>query len=550
MAGRARNLVHRSGVLTSVGGVTFAVAFGLLLWFTRTERASLQRVPVTADTLDLARQAASMRRLQSRADSILADVAPPRRIIRRAVATPDTIVAAVVDVAPDDSTVAPPITSDTPTPAIDSTIAVPEIPDSVRLAVAALSARLQRAQNAPLAASWRALAADPMLQDDARVRAIAASLADAERSRNAYDAVGGVDPIYLELSSRVTAYGRSIERIALQRIAAILQPNAVDSLVATPSGPSAQDLARRFVADSARYVMARARRDAAARVADSVAGLLSVQRGEAIKRDSTRARAQRRVDALAPPLAMLSASTAAAIGVALLVTLLLEVRSPRLADEREVVMQARMPVLLTIRPTDAATSGALTSAFSQLVFDLEPVLATTHTLLVISDDAGLASRTAARIAERLGYDGRSVRVVSPRQGTARLTPRLRRRATPTATQSVLVQPERSLGVAWTGEFLLASVSDDTITIRAGALNDVKSALAPGATTAQVMLVVRIGTTPTNWLAHARAEILQSHAASPIGVVAWAPDIDDLDPVQFALDTALQRALDAAPASGR
>ncbi len=549
MAARARNLGHRSGVLTSVGGVTFAVAFGLLLWFTRAERDALQRVPAPADTVDLARATGSLRRQQFRADSILAELAPPRRYAVRA----SPLVISPVDSVRSDSGAPTPAVVETSMPADTLSAIGAPVPDSVRAAAGALSARLQRAQNAPLAASWRALAADPSLQQDARVRALADSLADAERSRNDYDAVGGVDPIYLELSSRVTAFGRAIERSAVQRLETMLRaPGSVAGVpVALRTGPSAAEIERRFAADTARYTAARVRRDRAARMADSVATLLSARRREALQRDSARARAQRRVDALAPPVAMLSASAAAAIGLALLVALLLEVRSPRLADDREVVTQSRAPLLLSIRTTDASSSDALTSAFSQLVFDLGAALVTTRTLVVVSDDAGLASRTAARIAERLGYDGRSVRVVSPRQGTARATTRRRGRATPTSTQAVLVQPERSQGVAWTGEFFLAAVQDDTITVRSGALDDVRPALTGAGTGAvQVLLVVRIGSTPTAWLTRARAEIHKSSGASAMGVVVWAPDIDDGDPVQFALDTALQRAIDAAPTGGR
>ena len=545
-------MVHRSGVLASVGGVTFAVAFGLLLWFTRTEREALQRVPAPADTVDLARKAASMRRQQFRADSILADVSPPRRIVPRVVRVADSTMQTVATESvpmPKDSAVALPVDA-VSAPAVTATGVSEAIPDSIRIAVAALSSRLTRAQNAPLAASWRSLAADPLLQQDAHVRALADSLVDAEKSRNEYDAVGGVDPIYLELSSRVTGHGRSIEHIALARIAALLRPSVAGPTASQPSGPSAVELARRFIADSARYVTAKARRDAAARISDSVTRLLALQRTDALQRDSSRARAQRRVDALAPPLAMLSASAAAAIGMALLVTILLEVRSPRLADDSEVATQARVPVLMSIRATDATTPDALTSAFSQLVFDLEPTLRTTRTLLVVSDDADLASRTAARIGERLGYDGRSVRIVSARNGTARMTTRTRRRATPTATQAVLVQPERSQGIAWTGEFFLAAVTDDTITLRAGSLEDVRPGFAPGAGESQVLLVVRIGSTPTAWLTRARAEIHQARGSAALGVVIWAPEIEDSDPIKYALDTALQRALDAAPASKR
>lgn len=548
IAARARNLVHRGGLLVSVGAAMFALSFGLLLWFTRAEREALRRVPVAADTVDLARAVGSLRRQQSRADSTLADIPIPRRYAVRA--------AAIVVVSTGDSvrrdSLAAPLTNDEEPLVVDTVRTTSQLPDALRVAAAALSAKLERAQNAPLASSWRALAADPMLQQDARVRALADSLADAERARNEYDAVGGVDPIYLELSSRVTAYGRAIERAAVVRLASLTRAAASGPELAVVArvGPGPAELDRRFAEDSARYVAVRARRATAVRAADSATSMLAARRAEAVQREAARTRAQHRVDALAPPIAMVMASAAAAVGLSLLLALMLEVRAPRVADDGEVETQARVPLLLSIRASDASTTDSLTSAFSQLVFDLEPLLTGSNTLVIVSDDAGLAARTAARIAERLGYDGRRVRVVSPRQGTARFTTRRRNRITPTATRSVLVHPARSQGVAWTGEYFLETVHDDTITVRSGNLGDVRAALGTADHVTKVMLVVRIGSTPTAWLARMRTEVLSASTAEAIGVVAWAPDIDDGDPVQFALDSALQRALDTAPAAGR
>ena len=540
MAARARNLAHRSGVLVSIGGVTFTLAFGLLLWFTRAEREALQRVPPPADTLDLSRQAASYRRLQFRADSVLAEVTPVRRYAVRQRVVPDSAIPLdTSDVAPDTSgfDVASVMA------ALPGRAPARVIPDSVRTAVALLTARLERAQNAPLATSWRALASDPLMQQEPRVRTLADSLAEAERTRDEYDAVGGVDPVYLELSSRVTGYGRALERIASARIATLMR--GAPAIAAAPAGPSNEELLRRFSGDSARYVAAQLRRDEAAQRADSIGALLDARRTEVLRRVAARARAQRRVDALAPPLAMLTASGAAAIGMALLVVLLLEVRAPRLADDQEVESQARVPVLLSIRATDAVTPDALTSAFSQLVFDLQSALVQTRTLIVAGDDGLLATRTGARIAERLVYEGRRVRVVSALQHASRdvrVTPRTRvGRATPTNAQSVLVYPQRSEGMAWTGEFSRESLPGDTVTVRSGTIDDIRQALISGDETAHVILVVRTGSTPTAWLERARAEIHRTRSMSALGVVVWAPEIEDTDPVTFALDSAMQHA---------
>jgi hypothetical protein len=277
MAGRARNLAHRGGLMLGVGSATFAIAFALLLWFTRTERTALLRVPLAIDTLSLARRVVSTSLQRARADSMLADVPVPRRAVARA---PLVIARSPAADSVADSTAA----SGAVVPATASAPAA--LPDSLRLAVAELTLRLERAQNAPLASSWRALAADPLLQRDVRVRALADSLADAERERNEYDAVGGVDPIYLELSSRVTGYGRAIEQAAVAQRAALLRGlNGGGTVYA--SGPSAAELARRFAAESVSYAAAVAQRDQAQRLADSALAALARVRVEAQVRDLT-----------------------------------------------------------------------------------------------------------------------------------------------------------------------------------------------------------------------------------------------------------------------
>jgi hypothetical protein len=543
MASRVRNLAFRSGTMASVGVVTFAIVFGLLLWFTRVEREALLRMPVPLDTLPLAKRAAELRALQQRADSVFAAQPAPQRVL---LARSDPALFAPTPLAGDSTTaradsIAPPVPIPA-TPVVPGAAAVPAT------AIAALSERLQRAQNAPLASSWRALASDPLLQQDARVRALADSLAEAERERDEYDAVGGVDPIYLELSSRVTALGRAIERSAAARIMAAGSGALAAGVALRRAAPEVAVLARRYVSDSIRYDSLRLKRDQVAQIADTATRLLYAARAEAQRRDASRARAQRRVDALASPGAMLAASLATAVGVALLFGVLLEVRAPRLATDREVATQARVPVLLSIRDTDGRSADALTSAFSQLVFDLEAVFTSTQTILILSDDPRLASRTAARIAERLGYDGRHVRVVSPTLGAARITTRARPRATPSATQAVLVQPERNRGVAWTGEYTVATLPHHTTTLRAGTLDELRGHLAArDRDEAVVLLAVRIGGTPTAWLTTVRAALQGSAGSRALGVVVWAAEIEDNDPISFALDTALQRTLDVTTA---
>src|SRR5438105_5801269 len=92
--------------------------------------------------------------------------------------------------------------------------AVREQRDSLGAELTTLNRLIDRAENAPLPTSYRALAASPSVAADPRVRVLLDSLADVERERNAFGAVGGVDPVYLSLTSRSTAIGRGIYRSA------------------------------------------------------------------------------------------------------------------------------------------------------------------------------------------------------------------------------------------------------------------------------------------------------------------------------------------------
>lgn len=86
--------------------------------------------------------------------------------------------------------------------------------DSLRRMVTALGQLLERAELAPLPASFRALGSTPPLRADARVRTLLDSLAAIERERDAFGVIGGVDPIFVTLTSRAMSVGKEIEAIA------------------------------------------------------------------------------------------------------------------------------------------------------------------------------------------------------------------------------------------------------------------------------------------------------------------------------------------------
>ena len=105
-----------------------------------------------------------------------------------------------------------------PSPVIDTfPPAVRAQRDSLNAELATLNRLIDRAENAPLPTSYRALAASPAVAADPRVRVLLDSLADVEREQKCIWRGGAVDPVYLSLTSRANAIGRSIRGLPTPR---------------------------------------------------------------------------------------------------------------------------------------------------------------------------------------------------------------------------------------------------------------------------------------------------------------------------------------------
>src|SRR5438093_3015596 len=187
MAARARNALRRVVVFGVVGGVVFISA---LIAFVLVPRNASRKALAVAARIEARTDSTPTVAVRGRylaelnvADSVL-------NATRRALIP---VPAAVIDTFP---------------PAVRAQR------DSLTAELATLNRLIDRAENAPLPTSYRALAASPAVAADPRVRILLDSLADIERERNAFGAVGGVDPVYLSLTSRATAIGRQIQGIA------------------------------------------------------------------------------------------------------------------------------------------------------------------------------------------------------------------------------------------------------------------------------------------------------------------------------------------------
>jgi hypothetical protein len=216
--------------------------------------------------------------------------------------------------------------------------------DSLTNDAALLGRLLARADNAPLLPSYRALAEAAPMQADARVKQLLDSLVEIERERESYNAVGGVDPVFVALTARANELGHSIEALAESRRAEIRR-----NLAALAPGPSpmAVALAARPLPDTLARIRAR---DTARTVAAEVANRLTRERAELVRLDSLEGKARELANVGASPPAMLAAALIIGAMIGFGIAFLGEVRRPRIANAWEAERATGTRVLGIIRP--------------------------------------------------------------------------------------------------------------------------------------------------------------------------------------------------------
>jgi Mrp family chromosome partitioning ATPase len=220
--------------------------------------------------------------------------------------------------------------------------------DSLAARVAALERLVARAEQAPLPSSYKALAELPELHTDVRIRALVDSLSEIERERDGFGAVGGVDPIFVALTSRANEIGRGIQAIANDRLKAMraeLEPPGapVAAVVVTPAVDTASRIAER---DSARLGMNQAD--------DSLTRLRQI----AHELDLEENRARERASAVAPPLAFLASAFVLSAVIGFATALIGELRKPRVTDANELERFLGVRVLSIVEtPMPSAERG-------------------------------------------------------------------------------------------------------------------------------------------------------------------------------------------------
>lgn len=306
--------------------------------------------------------------------------------------------------------------------------------DSLSAVVSTLNRLIDRAENAPLPVSYKALGSASVMGTDPSVRTLLDSLASIEQERDAFGAVGGVDPVFVALTSRATAIGRQIQAIAESKRAAARSQLAL-------LRPSAPVIVPQTQIDTVRYL---ARRQAAQQSYASAARDLAQIRAADEKIDSEASRARDLANVGAPPLAMLGAAIVLALTIGFAAAFALELRSPRIADAREAEQVTAARVLSVIRPAEAGAERSRRQAdaeapplidivsenYRRLYLHLAATEANVPIVTVVGDDAEIVGTVASNLAASAAYEARSTLLVDADPTTSIVSSVLRVRPNP------------------------------------------------------------------------------------------------------------------------
>jgi Mrp family chromosome partitioning ATPase len=431
MSARARNAWRRAAIMGIVGGLVFICA--LIAFVVVPRQASKAAVAVAAS-------------LQEKTDST-GTVGIRNRAIA-SMATADSMLAmARSTVGP-----APIAVVDTFPPALRAQR------ESLTIVVSALNRLIERADNAPLPASYRALGTTPALAGDEQVKVLLDSLADIDRERDAFGAVGGVDPVYVALTSRATAFGRQIQAIAEGK------RSVARSQLAVLRPPAPRPVTQTRV-DTTKYL---AQRLESQRTYAGATRALNQMRAvdEKIDREASRARDLANVGA--PPLAMLGAALVLALSLGFAVALGVELRSPHVADAREAEQVTGARVLTVVRPGEVMAERSRRQAdveapplidvvsenYRRLYLHLAATEANVPIVTIVGDHAGIVGTVASNLAAAAAYEARSTLLVDVDPATSIVASVLRVRPNPGFTGIVTGASD------WSGSIVSITIGRD------------------------------------------------------------------------------------------
>ncbi|MEO8624403.1 MAG: hypothetical protein ABI625_25200 [bacterium] len=435
--------------------------------------------------------------------------------------------------------------------------------------VALLGRLILRSENAPLLASYRALAQAAPMQGDPRVKAMLDSLVEIERERDSYSAVGGVDPVFVALSARANELGRNIEALADARRTAIRRE--LTALAPPPQAIPATETASRPLPDT----LARVREREAARSAVSgVASRLARERAELVGLDAREARASELANVGASPSAMLAAALVFAAVLGFGVVLFDEVRHPRVADSYEAERATGVRVVGEIRrlppsPEQGRRTGDRSAPTyldpggdgHQLIYLTIATAGVNMVMLTVTGDSiAISAVVAINFAAIAADEARETLLIDTDGSTSTVTAALRIRSSGGLAAVAKGQADwqrvirnshlgrdRTIDVVPSGEDVLAVEEIVEVLRRDGgalpkrydaivvvsALNQVLSGVAAALPVPDVLYCVRAGQTPIAELKRS-IDAIELSGANVRGIVMWnAPDpiLSQLRPVE-------------------
>ena len=291
LANRARNALGRPAFIIAISIGTFITAAASIAIGTLTRRDEVVITPAPRpDTLTLLAAGATAQLKISEADSAL------------------NVTRARVDS----------ISRIPPAALIDQAMR-----DSIANRVQILEELMARADQAPLPPQYHALAAAPEISVDPRVQPLVDTLTQVERSRDTLAAAGGVDPVFVALTTRVNEIGRAIQAIAVQRRNAML----ADMAALGPPQPTPEELP-----DTAQLVVTR---DSARAALTQLSAELAKRRQIVLQLERSEAEARARARAVAPTHALLGSAFAFSAVIGFAVALIGELRRPRVSNAGE-----------------------------------------------------------------------------------------------------------------------------------------------------------------------------------------------------------------------
>lgn len=408
MAARARNSLRRVAVFGIVGGLVFVAA---LIAFVLVPRNASRKAQEVASRIEPPTDTTPVTALRNR--------------YRAEITTTDSVLAAARRAA----IPPPPIVIDTFPPEVKAQR------ESLNAELATLNRLIARAENAPLPTSYRALAASPAVAADPRVRLLLDSLAAIERERNAFGAVGGVDPVYLALTSRATAIGRAIQGIAdakrgeVRGKLALIRPIAQPVPKPVVTVDTASFIAQRRAAEQ-NYLTA-------TRQLDQIR-----QKNARIERQTAQARELANVGA--PPWAMLAAAVVLALALGFAASFGTELKRPHIADTREAEQVSGARVLTVVKPPEIVVERSrrqvdveapplidvVSESYRTLYLHIAAVDASVPIVTITGDDPAIVATVAANLAASAAYEARSTLLVDVDPTTCSVASVLRIRPDP------------------------------------------------------------------------------------------------------------------------